>query len=259
MPEEPLPQVRLRVFPSLEVLSYEVAVRFCGLARSSVAEKRTFSAALSGGATPRRLYELLASPTFSPEIPWESVHLFQVDERCVPPNHPESNYRLIREALLSHAPVPEANFHRMTAELEDREGASRQYAAELSRILQPGKGETPRLDLILLGMGLDGHTASLFPGTAVLREQSAWVRPNFVEKLMAYRLTLTLPVLNAAARILFLAAGADKAETLRQVVEGSRRPEELPAQYVQPAHGQVEWYVDENAARLLKSAMGSAP
>jgi 6-phosphogluconolactonase len=214
-----------------------------------------FSVALSGGSTPRRLYELLATPVFS--IPWESIHLFQVDERCVPPEHPESNYRMLYEVMLSHAPIPEANFHRMAAELEDREGASRQYAAELSRVLQPGQGEIPRLDLVLLGMGPDGHTASLFPGSTALREQSAWVCPNFVEKFMAYRLTLTLPVLNAAARILFLVAGSDKAETLRQVLEGPRRPEELPAQYVQPANGQVEWYADQNVARLLTSATRS--
>ena len=255
MQEEPLLKANLRVFPSLEVLSHEAAVRFCELACRSVAEKRAFSVALSGGSTPRRLYELLASPIFS--IPWESIHLFQVDERCVPPDHHESNYRMMYEAMLSQAPIPEANFHRMAAELEDREGASRQYAAELSRVLQPGQGEIPRLDLVLLGMGPDGHTASLFPGTASLRERAAWVRPNFVEKFKTYRLTLTLPVLNAATRILFLVAGADKAETLRQVLEGPRRPEELPVQYVQPASGQVEWYVDENAARLLKSAVRS--
>jgi 6-phosphogluconolactonase len=255
MQEEPLPKASLRVFPSLEVLSHEAAVRFCELARQSVGEKHMFSVALSGGSTPRRLYALLASPVFS--IPWEGIHLFQVDERCVPLDHPESNYRMMYEAMLSRAPIPEANFHRMAAELEDREGASRQYAAELSRILQPGPGEIPHLDLVLLGMGPDGHTASLFPGTAALRDRSAWVRPNFVEQFMGYRLTLTLPMLNAATRILFLVAGADKAETLRRVLEGPRQPEELPVQYVQPATGQVEWYVDENAARLLNSAMRS--
>ena len=257
MQEEPLPKARLRIFPSLEVLSYEAAVRFCELASGSVSAKGTFHAALSGGSTPQCLYELLASPAFSPGIPWERVSLFQVDERCVPPDHPESNYRMIRDALLSHVPIPETNFHRMAAELEDREGTSREYAAELSRILQPREGEFPRLDLVLLGMGPDGHTASLFPGSAALRERTAWVRPNFVEKFMAYRLTLTLLVLNAATRILFLVAGADKAETLREVLAGPRRPQELPAQYVQPVSGRVEWYVDENAARLLKGAMRS--
>jgi 6-phosphogluconolactonase len=253
MREEPPLKARLRVFPGLEELSHEAAVRFCELARKSVAEKHTFSVALSGGSTPRRLYELLADPVLS--ISWESIRLFQVDERCVPPDHPESNYRMICEAMLSHLPIPEANFHRMAAELEDCEGASRDYAAELRRVLQPGPGEVPRLDLALLGMGPDGHTASLFPGTAALSERVAWVRPNYVEKFKAHRLTLTLPVLNAASRILFLVAGTDKAETLRQVLDGPWRPEEFPVQYIQPASGQVEWYVDENAARLLKRAM----
>jgi len=257
MAEELLPKARVRVFPSLEELSCQAAARLRELACSFVAEKGTFTAALSGGSTPRRLYQLLAGPELWPGISWEHVHLFQVDERCVPPDDPESNYRMIREALLRHIPVPEANFHRLAAELEDREGASRLYAAELDRILAPEKGSIPRLDLVLLGMGLDGHTASLFPGSSALREQSAWVCPNFVEKFKAHRLTLTFPVLNAAARILFLVAGSDKAETLRQVLEGPRRPEELPAQYVQPANGQVEWYADQNAARLLTSATRS--
>ena len=255
MPEDLLPKPSLRVFPSLEALSHAVAVRFSELARQAVAEKRTFSAALSGGSTPRRLYELLAEPALA--ISWDSIHLFQVDERCVPPDHSESNYRMIYEVMLSRAPIPKANFHRMAAEREDREGASREYAEEIKRVLQPEPDEFPRLDLVLLGMGPDGHTASLFPQSAALKERTAWVRPNFVEKFKTYRLTLTLPVLNAATRILFLVVGADKAETLRQVLEGPRRPEELPAQSVQPVRGQVEWYLDEPAARLLKGAMRS--
>jgi 6-phosphogluconolactonase len=255
MPAEPLLKARVRVFASLEELSRQAAAKFRELARSYVAEKGTFNAALSGGSTPRRLYELLASRDLSAEIPWERVHLFQVDERCVPPDDPESNYRMIRETLLEHIPLPGTNFHRMAAEVEDREGARLEYAAELGRILKPKKGEIPRFDLILLGMGPDGHIASLFPGTAGLHDHSAWVRPNFVDKFKAYRLTLTFPVLNAAAWILFLVSGTEKAETLRQVLEGPWRPEELPAQYVHPAKGQVEWYVDQHTARLLTTAL----
>ena len=242
----------VRVFPNLEDLSREAASRFEELAKRRVAEGRIFAAALSGGSTPRRLYQLLAGPPFSDRIPWRSVHLFQVDERCVPPDHPDSNYRMVREALLTNGLVPEPNFHRMAAELPDRDAAARQYAEELARILKPpASSDWPRLDLVLLGMGPDGHTASLFPGSAALDEQSRWVAPNYVEKLKAYRLTLTFPVLNAAAEIIFLVAGADKAEALRQVLDPSSAADKFPAQRVRPAQGQVRWYVDKAAARLL--------
>ena len=251
MSPEPAAQPEVRVFPNLEDLSRQAASRFEDLAKRRVAEGRIFAAALSGGSTPRRLYQLLASVPFSDRIPWRSVHLFQVDERCVPPDHADSNYRMVREALLTNGLVPAPNFHRMAAELPDREQAARQYAEELARILKPQAGDWPRLDLALLGMGPDGHTASLFPGSAALDEQSRWVAPNYVEKLNAYRLTLTFPVLNAAAEIIFLVAGADKAEALRQVLDASSAAEKFPAQRVRPAEGQVRWYVDEAAARLL--------
>jgi len=257
MPAAPLSRVKVRVFPGLAELSRAAAFRFRELARGYVAEKGTFNAALSGGLTPRHLYELLASPDLSAQIPWERIHLFQVDERCVPPDDPQSNYRMIRETLLAHIPLPRANFHRMAAERENLEGACRQYAGELGQVLQPKEGAIPRFDLILLGMGADGHTASLFPGTAGLEDQSAWVRPNFVEQFKAQRLTLTFPVLNAAAWILFLVHGAEKARTLEQVLEGPWQPEEFPAQYVHPVNGQVEWYVDQEAARRLTTVLRS--
>ena len=180
---EPVGRPELQVFPNLEDLSQQAASRFEELANRRITEGHIFAAALSGGSTPRRLYQLLAGPPFSDRIPWRSVHLFQVDERCVPPDHPDSNYRMAREALLTNGLVPESNFHRMAAELPDREAAARQYAEELARTLKPHATGWPRLDLILLGMGPDGHTASLFPGSAALDEQSRWVTPNYVEKL----------------------------------------------------------------------------
>ncbi len=206
--------------------------------------------ALSGGTTPKLLFELLASPNFQGRVRWSNLQLFQVDERCVPPDDPQSNYRMIRQALLESVPLPAENFHRMAAECPDREQAAREYAEELARVLHPAPGEWPRLDLVFLGMGPDGHTASLFPGSHALDERSAWVAPNFVAKLDSFRLTLTLPVLNAAAHVIFLVAGADKAETLRQVLEG---PEgRFPAQLIQPARGRLSWFLDESAAHLLK-------
>lgn len=240
----------VKVFSTLEELSWAAAARFEEFARIHTVKKKVFSVALSGGLTPKLLYQILASQTFAGRIRWERVHLFQVDERCVPPDHPQSNYGMIRETLLSRVPIPDANVHRMAAEQEDREEACRQYAAELARVLKPAQGELPRLNMVLLGMGPDGHTASLFPGSEALDEQVLWVRPNYLEKLKMHRLTLTLPVLNAAAEVAFLIAGADKAQTLRQVLEGA--PGQLPAQKVQPVKGNVTWFVDEAAGRLLR-------
>lgn len=244
-----MPKPEIKIFPDLEVLSLAAARRFEEVANLHVAQNKTFSAALSGGSTPKRLYQLLASPGH--HIPWERVELFQVDERCVPPDHPESNYKMIREALLEHVPIPTSNFHRMTAENPDRDEAARKYAQEMAQVLKPGKGEWPRLDLLLLGMGPDGHTASLFPDSEALDERVLWVRPNFSARVGNFRLTLTLPVLNAASEVIFLISGADKAETLREVMEGPPRHSQLPAQAVQPAHGRLTWYLDQAAARLL--------
>lgn len=252
-----MPKLEIRVFSSLEELSCQAAARFEELAGARIAAGRTFSAALSGGSTPRRLYELLARPPYAQRIRWEKVHLFQVDERCVPADHPESNYRMIREALLAHLPVPEANFHRLVAEQPNREDAARKYAQEIRGILQPKEGDLPRLGLVFLGMGADGHTASLFPASAALAEQVLWVRANYVEKLKTYRLTLTLALLNAAGRIIFLVCGAEKVETLRRVLEGPFQPEQFCAQAVRPVNGQVSWYVDEAAAQFLTSTTRS--
>ncbi len=241
----------IRVFSSLEELSWAALTRFEELIGLEAKEKKRFSVALSGGETPKVLYEILGSEAVSIRIPWHDIHLFQVDERCVRPDHPQSNYRMIREALLSRAPIPDPNFHRMPAEWPDRQRASSHYAEEIRRVLRPKEGELPRLDLVLLGMGADGHTASLFPGTPAVDEQVLWVRENYVEKLKMHRLTLTLPVLNAAAEIIFLVSGDEKAESLREVLEGPMHPEKYPAQRVQPVQGQVSWFVDEAAARLL--------
>jgi 6-phosphogluconolactonase len=242
----------IRIFDDLEHLSWAAATRFEELARIKVIEKKIFTVALSGGLTPKLLYEILGSPAFAGRVCWPNVHLFQVDERCVGPDDPKSNYRMIRQAMLESSPLPEGNFHRMAAERPDREQAARDYAEDLARALQPAPGEFPHLELVFLGMGPDGHTASLFPGSAALDEQTAWVVPNYLGKLKAFRLTLTLPVLNAAAYVIFMVTGADKAATLREVLEGSEG--RFPAQRIQPTRGRVSWFVDEGAAQLLSPA-----
>jgi 6-phosphogluconolactonase len=242
----------VRVFDDLEHLLWAAATRFEELARVRAIEKKPFTAALSGGSTPKPLYELLGSPTFAGRVRWSNVHLFQVDERCVPPDDAQSNYRMIRQALLESSPLPKENFHRLAAERPDREQAARDYAEDLRRVLQPAGGAAPSLDWVLLGMGPDGHTASLFPASPALEEQTAWVVPNYVAKLDSFRLTLTFPVLNAASHVIFMVTGTDKAATLREVLEG---PEgRFPAQRIRPAAGRVSWFLDQAAAQMLSPA-----
>ncbi|TAM84000.1 MAG: 6-phosphogluconolactonase [Acidobacteria bacterium] len=247
-------EMKVQIFEDLEALSRAAAVRFTWVARERAQQGKAFTAALSGGSTPRIFLETLASPEFSQRIQWESVHLFQVDERCVPPDDVQSNYRMIYSSLLRPVPGAAENFHRMKAERDDLDSASAEYEREISEVLCPVAGRLPRFDLVFLGLGPDGHTASLFPGSAALLEDHKWVCPNYVEKLKMHRLTLTYPVLNAAAEIVFSAAGPDKAEILRQVLEGPRDAKRLPAQGVQPTEGSVDWYLDKPAARLLRKS-----
>jgi len=184
------------------------------------------------------------------QVGWEHVHFFWGDERCVPPGHAESNYRMADEALLSHIPIPTGNIHRVHGELSAKE-AAQDYEDELRLFFG---SETPHFNLILLGLGRDGHTASLFPGTPTVREKAHWVAAvshNIPPPPLVDRVTLTLPVLNAATQMLFLASGAEKAERLAQVLHGSFQPDLLPAQAVKPANGTVRWLVDQAAAANL--------
>lgn len=204
--------------------------------------------ALAGGRTPEACYRLLAEEPHRGRIPWEALEVFWGDERCVPPEAPESNYRMAAQALLDRVPIPPGGVHRMRGELPP-EAAAREYEEGLRRAF-PGSGGPPRLDLLLLGLGPDAHTASLFPGTAALRERERWVAAARVEPL-GWRLTLTPPMLNAAREVLFLVAGADKAEAVRAVLEGSRDPDRYPGQLVEPPDGRVTWLLDGPAASRL--------
>lgn len=245
-----MPNPGIRTFKNLEELSRGAAAEFVLLAQQRHAAGASYSAALSGGSTPRRFYELLATKEFSSQVSWPRVNLFQVDERCVPPDDARSNYRMIRKAVLDA--VPEVRFHRMAAERADRDAAARDYAESLCDALGTPAGNWPQLDIIYLGMGGDGHTASLFPGTAVLNERKLTVAPNYVAKLDMWRLTLTLPVLNAASHVVFLVDGAEKAEMVSQVLgNNSAGAPHYPAQLVRPEHGAVAWYLDEAAAQRL--------
>jgi 6-phosphogluconolactonase len=226
------------VLPDPAAVTREAADRFVTLARSALAAQGRFTVALSGGSTPKPLYEQLVTQP----IEWQRVHVFWGDERCVPPAHPDSNYGMARQAWLAHIDIPEQNVHRLRGEIDPAQ-AAQQYEDELRAVF----GTLPRFDLILLGMGTDAHTASLFPGTAALHEQRRWVMAQFVGKLQANRLTLTPPVINAAANVTFLIGGSDKAAALQAVWHGAHDPDRYPAQIVKPTAGHLSWLVDRAA------------
>lgn len=225
-----------------------IATQFVEIAKQAIAENGQFTVVLAGGSTPRDLYLLLSEAPYIDEIDWTHVYLFWGDERCVPPDDDASNYWMVDDALLQYVPIPPENVYRIYGELEPEEAAE-EYVEDLKTFF---KGvDIPVFDLILLGMGVDGHTASLFPQTSALGETIRTVVAHYVEKLEVWRITLTLPIINAAHYIFFIVMGQDKAETLKQVLQGEYQPENLPAQFVQPAHGQLIWFVDAAAASLL--------
>jgi 6-phosphogluconolactonase len=230
------------------------AERLVVLARDAIAARGRFLLALSGGSTPRRLYELLSTSSYADRIDWSRTHVFWGDERGVPPDHPASNYRMAREALLDRVPIPEENIHRIHGE-DDPERAAEAYERELARFFGPNEGPPARsFDEVLLGMGTDGHTASLFPGTPPVTEQRRWVMAQHVERPQAmWRITLTPPVLNAADDVSFLVAGAAKAERLQEVLEGGPGDQVLPAQLIRPNEGSLHWLIDTAASARLRS------
>jgi len=238
---------------NLQEVSREAAELFARLAAESVASNGRFSVALSGGSTPIALYRLLAEPPFSRTIDWPHVHFFWGDERFVPADHPESNYRLARETLISRVPIPAENVHPVPTEGNDPEAAAARYQETLRRFFVLPEGEAPRFDLVLLGLGADGHTASLFPQSPALNEQSL-VAATYISKLDAWRLTLTPSVLNRARHVLFLVCGSEKASALRQALQGPYDPQRSPAQLIRPQEGDVTWLVDEAAASLLQES-----
>jgi len=223
-------------------------------ATEAIAQRRRFTIALSGGSTPRNLYTLIAANA-SATVPWDKVFFFWGDERHVPPKDAESNYRMAEETILSKVPVPPANIFRILAENPDAAAAAEAYEQTLRQFFDPAPGEFPRFDLILLGMGPDGHAASLFPETAALREKSRLVVANWVEKLHTHRITLTLPVLNAARCVAFLVSGTDKAAVLHEVLEGNAPAEKYPSKLVRPTDGRLIWFVDKAAASEVSASM----
>ena len=244
-PPSPVPEVI--TLPSPADVAGAAAERFVALAAAAIGARGRFTVALSGGSTPKALYARLAAPAFASRVDWARVHVFWGDERCVPPDHASSNYRMAREALLEHVPVPAAQVHRLRGE-DDPAAAADAYDRELRTAFPQGAA---RFDLALLGMGDNGHTASLFPGLSAVRETARWVVAERVDEVGMWRLTLTPPALNGAAAVVFLVAGRDKAAMLARVLEGPRDVDRLPVQAIAPVDGTVTWLVDDAAASAL--------
>lgn len=249
MPADDRATPDIQVFADAGEVARAAALRFVELARASINTNGRFSVALAGGSTPKRIYELLAGGEFAAQLYWPGVHVFFGDERSVPPDHADSNYRMANESLLSRVGLPAENVHRMRGE-GDAVANARLYEDELRDFF----GDTaawPEFDLVMLGMGDDGHTASLFPGTHALDARSAWVAANWVEKLDTYRVTLTAPAINHARQVMFIVTGAGKAERLHEVLYGAPDPVRLPSQLIQPRAGALAWFLDEAAAAKL--------
>ncbi|HEX6732625.1 MAG TPA: 6-phosphogluconolactonase [Pyrinomonadaceae bacterium] len=243
----------IHISANAQELSRFAAEQFVLRAIEAQREKELFTVVLAGGSTPKTLYELLANENepYRGQLCWEKIHFFWGDERHVPPDDSDSNYRMAFETMLARVPVPSNNMHRIRSEIGDAGEAANEYEETLVQFFRLGKGQLPCFDLVLLGMGSDGHTASIFPNSDVINEKERLVVAPWIEKLKSYRITLTPPVLNNADSVIFLVSGAEKANALREILEGDYLPECFPAQVVRPITGNTLWLADLEAAQLL--------
>ncbi len=244
--------VEIRILTTPQELSEVAAEDVVRAAKEALAERGRFTIALSGGSTPKNLFNLLATNARN-VLPWDCTFFFWGDERHVPPTDPDSNYRMAEETMLSKIPVNAGNVFRVPAENPDASAVAEAYEQTLRKFFQLEPGQVPVFDLILLGMGLDGHTASLFPNTAGLQEKARLVIANWVDKLKASRITLTVPVLNAARCVAFMVSGTDKAAVLRTVLEENAPAEQYPSKLIRPERGKLLWLLDRAAASELTS------
>ena len=247
--------VTYQVWPNKAAMAMASARLFAAKVERAVATRGIARVALSGGSTPQATFKLLADPAgpFAATVPWDKVQIFWVDERCVGPDDPESNYGVARELLLSKVAIPAANVFRMEGELEPEEAAAR-YESTLRNVMKLEGAESPAFDLLTLGMGPDGHTASLFPHTQAIDELSRLVVANHVPQKETWRITLTWPVINQAAEVVFEVEGAGKTDVLAEVLIGPRDPERLPSQLIRPSNGKLLFLLDEAAAAKLPAA-----
>ncbi len=237
----------IRVYNDLEALSQAAAELFVLQSRLASLVCGRFTVALSGGETPRRMFEILATPPYSERIHWTEVHIFWSDERCVPEDDPHNNSRMARQALLDHVPIPPDNIHPISCVASPQQAAL-DYETELKEFFST---QNPNFHLVMLGLGINGHTASLFPHTPVLNEIEKWVSAVYVEELGMYRVTFTAPYINQAEQVVFLVSGADKAQVLEDVLEGPYQPNDLPAQLIRHDGKHPLWLVDKAASHKL--------
>jgi 6-phosphogluconolactonase len=246
----------IRILADSAAIARRAAQDFVQAAALAVREKNAFQVALAGGSTPKALYSLLVNdPALRSQVPWDKMHLFFGDERHVPPDHPDSNFRMASETMISKSPLKPEQVTRIKGEYPDAEQAALEYEKTLREYFQLQDGDYPRFDLVLAGMGSEGHTLSLFPGTKALHADGRIAVRNWVGKLGADRITLTAPAASKAAEILFMVTGADKAPALKSVLEGPYEPDQLPAQALQPKNGKLLWLVDSAAGSLLTSGI----
>jgi 6-phosphogluconolactonase len=246
----------VRILPDGAAIARRAAQKFVEAATSAVNEKGSFSVALAGGSTPRTLYALLVDdPALRAQLPWVKMQVFFGDERHVGPDHPDSNFRMATEAMFSKSSLKPEQVTRIKGEYPDANQAAREYEQAIRSHFQLLNEKFPRFDLVLLGMGSEGHTASLFPGTKALHEKERIAVSNWVGKLLSDRITLTPPAINHAAHVIFMVTGADKAPALTAVLERVYEPDQLPAQLIQPANGTLLWLVDTAAGGLLTRAI----
>jgi 6-phosphogluconolactonase len=245
--------INYRVFSTPAAVARAAAELFTSAAVKAVASRGLARIAISGGSTPEAMFELLAAEPFVAQVPWNKLDLYWVDERCVPPDNAESNYRMTREALLSKVPLPAERVHRMEGELEPEVAAAR-YESTIRNTFKLEGAETPTFDLILLGMGDDGHTASLFPHTEALNDLSHIAIANHVPQKDTWRVTLTWPVINQGREVVFLIEGAGKAQVLHDVFLGPYQPDTFPSQIIRPANGRLTLLLDAAAASKLAGA-----
>ena len=234
---------QLQIFQDSQALAKAAAEKFIQLADQSILTLGRFSAALSGGNTPGSLYKMLALPENKARLDWDYIHLFLGDERHVPPDHPESNYRMVREILLNQIDIPLKNIHRVPTELDVHQAAN-SYEASMREYFE---GDWPRFDLVLLGMGEDGHTASLFPHSKGLEDETHWFIANYAPKRDAWRLTLTKNAINAARDILIMVSGKSKAKILKEVLTFTGEKEKKPINLISPSNGKLAWFVDQDS------------
>ncbi|MGC2530086.1 MAG: 6-phosphogluconolactonase [Candidatus Acidiferrum sp.] len=250
------PNVEVRILPDGAAIARRAADKLVEIAGNAVRQEGSFELVLSGGSTPKTLYGLLVNePALRSQLPWDKMHLFFGDERHVKPDDAQSNYRMALETLISKSPLKPEQISRVKGEYPEAEDAAKEYEQQIRSHFKLAEGQFPRFDLVLLGMGSEGHTASIFPGTKALHENRRIVVHNWVGKVLMDRITLTAPAINNAAHILFMVTGADKAPALTAVLERVYEPDQLPAQLIQPVNGSLLWLVDTAAGSMLTHAI----